>query len=185
MLLIKPDNHILLVGGGSIGSMFVFYLTSCLRCRYVAVSEKIGRRAQNLKDCFGINISVEENIPYDLVIDCSNDPDGTLQALHAAKPGGSICIMSHLYGLDTSFIYEEICRKELRPCFPLRNGQPKNLRQAISCIAEYWDPFFDQLIHVYDDLNTAFAEKEHSPWNKHVVKMFRENATEQGVRSID
>lgn len=92
-------------------------------------------------------------------------------ALKATEPGGRICIMSHLYGLDTSFIYEEICKKELCAFFPLRNGEVTNMKDAIDFIALYWKRTYDCLIHIYDKIESAFEDKATSPWNKQVIQI--------------
>lgn len=171
MLSICARSRILIVGGGSIGSMFAFYLTRHLCCREIDIVERIEQRARNLELCFGTHISDGKSGPYDFVIDCSNEPKGTMLALKAAGCGGHICIMSHLYGLDTSFIYEEICKKELCAVFPLRNGEAVNMQAAIDLIAMHWQPFYDCLIHIYDNIESGFADKAASPWNKQVIQM--------------
>lgn len=171
MLHIRADSHILIVGGGSIGSMFAFYLTHHFGCEMVEIVERIKLRSNNLNHCFKTRISNDKLGSYDLVIDCSNEPDGTLLALEAAGTGGRICIMSHLYGLDTTFIYERICKEELNVCFPLRNGEAVNMRSAINFINAEWLPSYDCLIHVYDNIEEAFDEKISSPWNKQVIMM--------------
>lgn len=171
MMAIRSNSHILIVGGGSIGSMFAFYISRHFGCQAIELIEKIEQRAQNLRFCFGAQISNGEYGPYDFVIDCSNEPKGTQLALKAVGTGGCICIMSHLYGLGTSFIYEEICKKEIKSWFPLRNGETTNMKEAINFIETQWLPSYDCLIHVYDDIGKAFKEKPTSPWNKQVIQM--------------
>lgn len=171
MISIQTDSRILIVGGGSIGSMFAFYLTHHLCCQEVNIVERIEQRAHNLELCFGTHTSDGIIGSYDLVIDCSNEPEGTMLSLKATEPGGHICIMSHLYGLDTSFIYEEICKKELCASFPLRNGEVINMKAAIDFIALHWQRSYDCLIHIYDDIESGFEDKAVSPWNKQVIQI--------------
>ncbi len=171
MIPVRVESHILIVGGGSIGSMFAFYLTRHLCCQEVDIVERIEPRAHNLELCFGVHISDGKAGPYDLAIDCSNEMEGTLLALNAAEHGGHICIMSHLYGLDTSFIYEEICKKELNAVFPLRNGEATNMRAAIDLIVTHWEQSYDRLIHIYNNVERGFADKATSPWNKQIIQM--------------
>ena len=79
--------------------------------------------------------------------------------------------MSHLYGTDTSFVYETLCKKELHAVFPLRNGNVSNVTTAIDLISRNWQPTFNSLIRVYSDINQAFSEKDKTPYNKQVVQI--------------
>lgn len=171
MLPIQAESHILIVGGGSIGSMFAFYLTHHFGCKTVELVEPLKPRADNLSYCFGTAAFSGKAGSYDLVVDCSNEPEGTLLALKAAGTGGHMCVMNHLYGLDTAFIYERICKEELNVWFPLRNGEAINMRRAIDFIQTQWLPSYDCLVHVYDSIEEAFDEKAHSPWNKQVIRI--------------
>ena len=77
--------------------------------------------------------------------------------------------MSHLYGLDTSFVYEHICKKELHPVFPLRNGEKKNMNTDIDLISHYWQQSDDCMLQIYDDIQTAFDGKANSNCNKQII----------------
>lgn len=170
---INPKDTILICGGGSIGSMFVFYLSKILKHAPIYMYEKNKKRLENLQQLFPvIDAARNPHKTFDKIIDCTNQMDGTALALELATPGSSICIMSHLYGLDTSFIYETICKKELHPCFPLRNGHVENVHTAIEYIVNNWKDEYDNLIGVYDEVNAAFQQKEVSAYNKQVIKMY-------------
>lgn len=171
MLRIQRNSHILIVGGGSIGSMFAFFLTLHYQCSNIEIIDKILQRTKHLNNCFNTQITNGKNGPYDLVIDCSNELEGTILALNATNSGGEICIMSHLYGLNTSLIYEIICKKEIRAHFPLRNGEVSNMNLAIKYITTKWCSNYDQLIHIYDDIEEAFIKKNNAPWNKQIIKI--------------
>lgn len=171
MMSIQVDSRILIVGGGSIGSMFAFYLTSHFNCQRIDVVERIEQRARNLEFCFGTHSFDVKNGSYDYIIDCSNEPGGTMLALRVAESGDCVCVMSHLYGLETSFIYEEICKKELQAVFPLRNGSAANMKSAIEFLVSHWHHSYDCLIHVYDDVACGFEAKAASPWNKQIIQL--------------
>ena len=93
--------------------------------------------------------------------------------MRSVKRGGAFCILSHLYGEQTSFIYETICKKELRLVCSLRNGVPANVRAAIECIEALWTASLDSLIGIYafDNLPDVFREKEQIIFNKQVMKI--------------
>ena len=76
-----------------------------------------------------------------------------------------------IYGLDTAFVYEYICKKELHPVFPLRNGEKKNMNTAIDLISHYWQQSDDCMLQIYDDIQTAFNEKSNSNCNKQIVSL--------------
>lgn len=171
LIPIKPSSHILIVGGGSIGTMFAFYLKTNFNCINIEITEKIARRAETLMNCFDIRISDPRNGCYDLVIDCSNTPEGVMTALKAAGRGGNICVMSHLYGINTTFIYEMLCREEINAYFPLRNGDIHNMHSAINHFAAHWETDYNALIQIYDDINKAFLLKNQSPCNKQVIRI--------------
>lgn len=166
------NTPILLCGGGSIGMLFCFYLTRVLHFHDIYIIEKNVNRINNLVKCFQINkYDINDNMFFDTVIDCTNSIDGVLLALNLIKRGGNICIMSHLYGLNTSFIYENICKKELNATFPLRNGNSENIIKATEFIQKLWTKDDDCMIQLYNNIENAFEEKEYSPCNKQVIDL--------------
>lgn len=77
--------------------------------------------------------------------------------------------MSHLYGHETSFVYELACKRELNCMFPLRNGDRSNMLTASYLINSLWTKDDDILITTFDDINEAFRQKNTSPFCKHIV----------------
>lgn len=172
MLSINSDTKILINGGGSIGSLFCFYFCRVKGFRNVHVIEKNRSRLDNLIKCFNvIDGSGNEIARYDIIIECTNSIDGMLAALNKTLQGSNICIMSHLYGLDTSFIYETLCKKEITPVFPLRNGEKCNLSKAYSIIRDYWHDGDDILFEIYNSVEEAFKNKASSKHNKQIIKI--------------
>ena len=166
---ITPDMNILIFGGGGIGMLFCFYLTRVIQCANVDIKEKNIEKLSRIENRFNVNLNHKK--AYDLVIDCTNEPDGTELALFNVNRGGKICIMSHLYGLDTSFIYEECCRREISPIFPLRNGEKKNLEDACRLVSKHWDLNDDLLLHHYSDVSLAFAMKNRDAGCKQIIQL--------------
>lgn len=167
---ICANTPILICGGGSIGMLFCFYMSRFLHYEQIYVAEANEARLEKLIQQFHVKrYRATDSITYDTIIDCTNSVEGMRMALDAAVPGNKMCIMSHLYGLETSFLYERICQKELHVTFPLRNGEPINLNTAIELIQNYWITSDDCMIQIYDDVVTAFREKKQSPCNKQII----------------
>lgn len=163
------NSNILIVGAGSIGTMFAFCLKYGYNCSKVEITDIIDEREKNINSCFGTRIYNGDSHEYDIIIECSNSTDGLKFALNNVGNGGCICVMSHLYGTDTSFVYESLCKKEIDAIFPLRNGDASNMIEAIDLISQHWKPQFDSLLCVYTDINRAFIEKDTTSFNKQVV----------------
>lgn len=92
-------------------------------------------------------------------------------ALDICGRGGSLCVMSHLYGLDTSFIYEMICKKELQASFPLRNGDRRNIESAINYIDNYWAESDNNMLGIFNNVEDAFIHKSSTIYNKQIIKL--------------
>lgn len=159
---------ILINGVGSIGTMMVFYLDKVLHYQNVYIKENNISRLENITKCFDVK-EYDQSIIPNIIYECTNSTEGTKEALRIASPGSSICIMSHLYGENTSFIYEELCRKELTAYFPLRNGERKNIRCAIDYIEKYWCKEMDSLYYIDNDINRIFRNKPVAPFNKQIL----------------
>lgn len=168
---IHSGMNILISGGGSIGMLFCFLLCNSYKDINIYVNEKNSEKTKKLCSYFNVlPYNKESKNKFDLIIDCSNSVSGLNFSLDTAKRGSNLCIMSHIYGLETSFIYEKICKKELLCVFPLRNGERSNLTIASQLINDLWKKEFDSLLYVYDDIIKAFNEKSKSPHCKQIVK---------------
>lgn len=166
---ISSDCAILINGCGSIGMLFAFYLKKILRHENIKILEPNKQRNRNIQKYFNLS-SYEQRDTFDIIIECSNNTDGLNHALQLSECGKTICIMSHLYGMDTSFVYEIMCKKELRSIFPLRNGSPKNIYLAISYLTSFWREEYNNMLGIYDNLIDAFASKANDGYNKQIVK---------------
>lgn len=167
-------SSLLINGCGSIGTLLCFYLTQVLNARNLSVYDINYHRSSALSKYFGVNCvrSLSEEM-FDSVYECTNSTAGMEASLQSIKRNGVACIFSHIYGEETSFIYEMICRKELQTLFPLRNGSAKNIRAAIHYIETYWQPQMDRLIGIYtfDDFKNVFRKKNQIGFYKQVIKM--------------
>lgn len=167
---IEDRMHILLCGGGSIGMLFCFYLKNKFQSIDIVAAETNPEKLELLHKHFKAK-KYQQNMffNHDLVIDCSNSVSGLTFSLKHTYPGEKICIMSHLYGHETSFVYEQVCKKELRCVFPLRNGERDNLIAAAQCINDFWTNEYDEMLYVYDDIKKAFKEKSSSSFCKQII----------------
>ena len=169
---LNRESRVLLCGCGSIGTLFCFYLTRILQCASVTVKETNQYKLFEVCKHFPIYpFHSENNNCFDYIIDCSNSADGVYFSLSVANPGSKVCIMSHLYGLNTSFIYEQLCKKEISCIFPLRNGQKENLSLASKYIQQSWTTYDDDLIQIYDDIHVAFSDKAVDFHSKQIVRL--------------
>ena len=162
------DMPLLINGVGSIGSMMVFYLHVILHYKYIYINDTNTFRINNIMHCFKVKQYAKNATPPMFIIDCTNDVEGVKDILQLAPQGASLCIMSHLYGENTSFIYEALCRKEIQAIFPLRNGNAKNIYFAIEYIEKYWSSDMDLLYTIDNDINRIFQAKKYSPFNKQI-----------------
>lgn len=168
----SPNSHlpILINGVGSIGTMMVFYLSTILHWTNIYINDINKSRLNNIMRCFNVKL-YEPIVKPDIIYECTNSIAGVRDALHIASLGTSICVMSHLYGENTSFIYEECCRKELTAYFPLRNGERENIYRSIDCIEKYWVPQMDTLYYISDDIEEIFHQKPYVPYNKQILNI--------------
>lgn len=168
---VKEGMKVLICGGGGIGMLFCFLLQRVFNNIEVTLAEINSQKMNLIQKYFHIKPYYCQNeYNYDLVIDCSNSISGLKFALDNTYRGKQICIMSHLYGLETSFVYEQACKKELRCHFPLRNGQHNNLLEAAQYINLFWTYEDDEMLSIYDDISLAFKEKSFNPFCKQIVK---------------
>ncbi len=165
------DTPILINGMGSIGTMMVFYLKLILHFKNIYVNEINISRLNNILQCFEVKQYDINQVPPTHIIECTNDVDGTKNMIRLAPQGASMCIMSHLYGENTSFIYEEISHKEIHPCFPLRNGDSTNIYRAIDYIEKYWNSKMDVLYHISSNINETFQTKKQNLFNKQIIDL--------------
>ncbi len=167
---IEKISPILICGVGSIGMLACFYLNRILKYSEIYIKETNPIRLQNIISHFSVNeLTIDEQESFTSVIECTNSIQGLSSALDLVTKGGNICIMSHLYGLDTSLVYETICKKEIIPIFPLRNGNPNNIIEANKLIQKFWTEYDDEMIETFDDINIAFKNKDINDKNKQII----------------
>lgn len=168
------DKNILINGCGSIGTLACFYMKDILGVHNISVYDSNEVRSEALSSVMRVNkITRPRNENFDFVYECTNSPLGVSDSLRCAKRNGEVCVLSHIYGEESSFIYESICKKELRPKFPLRNGPLYSLGAADACLAGFWRNDYDRLLGIYDfkKLPEVFARKERLPENKQIIKV--------------
>lgn len=166
----KKIDKILINGIGSIGMLATFYLCSILH-KKVYINDSNTIKQENVVKKFHCH-SFSEKINYDLIIEASNSTLGCKNIFRNAPNGQQLCVMTHLYGEDTSFIYEMLCKKELQAIFPLRNGEPKNMQLAMDYLDIHWNDSFNDLLSIYDfdNLPFVFANKVRDHANKQIIR---------------
>lgn len=178
---IQQGMRILVCGGGGIGMLFCFLLRKIYENIDITLAEENHQKASLLGKHFSVReYANDTNEEYDLIVDCSNSISGLKCSLDSAQRGNKICIMSHVYGLNTAFVYEQACKKELRCSFPLRNGEKENLLLAAQYINQHWAQEYDDMLTVYDDINAAFKEKDANSFCKQIVHSAALYVTELG-----
>lgn len=167
----SSDKEILVIGGGSIGMLFCLALRAFAPLAEVTVAEVNEARRHNLMSVFDVREFAPGCGDHDLVIDASNSLSGISLALSQTVPGGRLCVMSHLYGEETSFVYEQICQKELRASFPLRNGERSTMDRAYSLLKGQWRERHECLIETFPNVVDAMEAKALAPSCKQVVSL--------------
>lgn len=179
ILNVCSPNNVLIVGLGNIGMLFAFYLKTVIRLKKVFVHDSISEKEKRIIRLFNCAAMEPNHLQkYDLIIDATNSISGAQICLNISKSAQVYCMMSHLYGLDTSFIYETMCQKEIRPLFPLRNGNRENILLALQTIQKYWKPSYDKTIEVFPitKIQQVFNNKKVLKSNKQVLAI---NCTEE------
>lgn len=178
MLQICIPKNVLIVGLGNIGMLFAFYLKLVIKIEKVFVYDSIPEKEKRIIQLFNcIAISKDYSQKYDFIIDAANSISGTKFCFDISAFSQNYCMMSHLYGLNTSFIYETICQKEIHPLFPLRNGNSNNIYLAIKIIHEYWKSSYDKTIEIFpiSQIQQTFDNKNQLLSNKQIISINHSN----------
>lgn len=174
ILQICKPKSILIVGLGNIGMLFAFYLKSVIKLEKVFVYDSIPEKEKRIVELFNCTpIDLKQLQEYDFIIDATNTISGAEFCLNISTFSQKYCMMSHLYGLDTSFIYEMICKKEILPLFPLRNGNRDNIQSAIQIIHNYWKSNYDSTLEIFpiSNIQKVFNEKATLVSNKQILSI--------------
>ncbi|MDE6285337.1 MAG: alcohol dehydrogenase catalytic domain-containing protein [Bacilli bacterium] len=169
---LDTNSSILIYGAGSIGTLMAFYLISYKKCNCIDAYDIIKEKTINLCNYFRVG-TYSSKKKYDIIIEATNSLDGFINLLRDCPKNQTICSMSHLYGENTSKIYEYILQKELRVSFPLRNGNQDNMIFAAHIIYDLWDSRFNSMISIdsLENINDAFRQKKFSTYNKQVISI--------------
>lgn len=173
LLHINPNDDVLIVGIGNIGTLFAFYFREVLRIPNVFVYDSIAEKQQNVVTKFGCFHHYGRK-KFKLVIEATNTVNGLNYAIGACEKAGKLCSISHLYGLNITNCIEEIQKKEIVCIFPLRNGEFKNLKEASAIIYKYWKTEYNSLFYVanINSINAIFEEKQKNKFNKQIIKCY-------------
>lgn len=167
---ISKLDSILVYGTGNIGMLCAFYLSCCMK-KNVYIYDINEAKQSNIKNLFSCK-QAQPNISYDLIIEATNSSDGLLECIRNSAYNQSLCSFSHLYGQETSGIYEALVKKESIVYFPLRNGSKTNLKIAEKYIRNNWISDYDSLFQIYEtnDINIPFAEKSKCCQPKQIIQ---------------
>lgn len=164
----------LIVGLGNIGMLFAFYLKLVINIDYVFVHDSIPEKKRRIIELFNCTaFDINHSRKYDVIIDATNSISGAQFCLDIAAFSQKYCMMSHLYGLDTTFIYEKMCQKEIHPLFPLRNGNTDNIFLAIHTINSYWLSCYNKTLEIFpiSEIQHVFTKKDSLFSNKQVLSI--------------
>ena len=66
-----------------------------------------------------------------------------------------------------------MCQKEIKPIFPLRNGNRNNIHLATQIIHKYWHPNFDEVMEIFpiSQIQQVFDKKCSLKSNKQIISM--------------
>lgn len=174
ILHVCNPKSILIVGLGNIGMLFAFYLKIVIKLEKVFVHDCIPEKERRILELFKCTaLDLNDPLKYDFIVDATNSLTGAQFCLNISAYSQKYCMMSHLYGLDTSFIYEMMCQKEIHPLFPLRNGNRDNVFLAIQIIRKYWQSIYDKTIEVFpiSQIQQVFNQKADLISNKQVLSI--------------
>lgn len=170
----RHPQSVLIVGLGNIGMLFAFYLCCVINIDKVFVHDIIPEKEQrviSLFNCYPLDLI--KRTDYDVIIDATNSISGAHFCLDISKFSQKYCMMSHLYGLETSFVYEKLCQKEIYPLFPLRNGNSGNIINAMHIIKDYWHPNYKDTIEIFPiaQIQQVFEKKDTFLSNKQIFSI--------------
>lgn len=166
-------KNILINGCGGIGMLMGFLLKIVFGKKNVFFRDIHTVRQTNCVNSFNA-YPFDLDISFDLIIDATNSVDGLLFSCSQALKGSTLCIMSHLYGDDTSCVFDLVQQKELHIFLPLRNGEKSNLKKAGKLLMDFWDIKFNLMLKVYNntEITEAFEYISHSGYNKHIIQLY-------------
>ena len=167
-----PDDTILILGAGSLGSCMalalmdrnasaLFYDTNTSRLK-AAVEASPGFAAW------------DKNQTPDIVVDLSGSLHGLRCAVESVRRGGRVVSMSHLDGHGAAdFLLPQLTRKDVWFTVSYLNGEKSSVEEAVRIIERTDDRHFDALSELVqeDRLPTAFAERRRSPANKTIIDL--------------
>ena len=169
---LNKNDDILIYGVGNIGTITAFYLTCILDLNNVYVYDHVAEKQKRVESLFRCR-HYEDTHRYDVIIEATNSLSGIISALAHAKYAREICSISHLYGIDSSEIYEFLVKHEIKIKFPLRNGNKSTLQKAARLISEVWNTSYDCIFEVetIECINELFSKKHSSGFNKQVLSI--------------
>jgi hypothetical protein len=147
-----------------------FFLSCCIK-KDVYIYDINKEKQSHIINLFSCK-EFQPNIPYDLIIEATNSSDGLLECIRNSAYNQSFCSFSHLYGQETSEIYDALVKRESIVYFPLRNGSKTNLIIAEKYIRKNWISNYDTLFQIYEtnDINIPFAEKNKCCQPKQIIQ---------------
>jgi len=171
---ISPDDKVLLIGCGNIGTSVALYFFTKKNQDQIKIYDKIENKSKVLSEIFDYDTSSRPyKNEYDIVIDTSNHISGLELSTSCCRPGGQVISISHHYGSNVSVAYDTIIEKEIKISFPLRNGEPHNMEKAYEIIKNCWKKDYDILfgIHRLENIRTVFEQKLSYKENKIILSV--------------
>jgi L-iditol 2-dehydrogenase len=168
------DDSILVIGAGGIGLCMAFALSTSPSPFAFDVIDRLESRVELLTGAaapYGRRIR-EPTYLYDVVFDLSGTEDGLRLACESVKPGGRLCVMSHLDGYsEAPFLLGALTRRDVTFKVSYLNGEPENLKFAADLLSTRWNARWEDTLEVVplESLQSTFELRRKSPQCKTIV----------------
>jgi threonine dehydrogenase-like Zn-dependent dehydrogenase len=158
---VRPEDRILVIGAGGLGSCLSFALVEEASTTFDVAELDDARRAV-IAAAFGSRgcALVEPDGEYDIVFDVSGTAEGIAAGCRHVRAGGRFCTLSHLPRAGGApFLLDALSRRDVTFTVSYLNGAPQTLHRSISMLQQRWADRWDPLVQLvpFESLDDAFA----------------------------